>query len=321
MTTPIINVDDSNGDLSVDATIGQGAIDESHSTQPSTSKQKFKQPDSLTPLTPDQDGISSSSLPPPLNLDESYSDLVHSSPNNSPLHSPDLPPTEPSFWNKVLILLFPSLEGFSQKSFIAKLIALMVIPTNLVLTLTLPVIESDEIDSNNIEKKQTENPLQAPSIVIEDDPELVVVEAPDEERKEIKWNRWLTAAQFVFAPLFVSSVLFCKYYYYYFFRMAIKKNVNNNFINFYLDEDDSSDKIILYSFLGGVVISMLWISFTYNDKPPRFYSSLCYIGFGVAIVWIYLIANEVVGLLQVCELIRYLFLKYSEYKESLLLIL
>ena len=51
---------------------------------------------------------------------------------------------------------------------------------------------------------------------------------------------------------------------------------------------------------------MLWVLFTRDDKPPRFYSSLCFIGFGVAMVWIYLVANEVVGLLQVCELNKYL---------------
>ena len=87
----------------------------------------------------------------------------------------------------------------------------MAIPANLVLTLTLPVVEPEEIESNNIEKKPTDQ-LQPPTIVVEDDPDLVVVETPDEESKESRWNRWLTAAQFVFAPLFISSVLFCKYY-------------------------------------------------------------------------------------------------------------
>jgi len=51
---------------------------------------------------------------------------------------------------------------------------------------------------------------------------------------------------------------------------------------------------------------MSWILFTRDDKPPKIYSSLCFIGFGVAIIWIYLVANEVVGLLQVCKLIKYL---------------
>ena len=88
----------------------------------------------------------------------------------------------------------------------------MAIPINLLLILTLPVVESEEIESNNVEKVPTENRLQTPAIVIEDDPELVVVEAPDEERKETRWNRWLTAAQFVVSSLFASSVLSGKYY-------------------------------------------------------------------------------------------------------------
>lgn len=41
------------------------------------------------------------------------------------------------------------------------------------------------------------------------------------------------------------------------------------------------------------------ILFTHDGEPPKFRSLLCYVGFGVAIVWIYLVANEVVSLLQV----------------------
>jgi len=59
--------------------------------------------------------------------------------------------------------------------------------------------------------------------------------------------------------------------------------------------------IILYSFLGGAIAAKLCILFTRDDKPPRFYSLLCFMGFGVAVVWIFLVANEVVGLLQVSD--------------------
>ena len=68
--------------------------------------------------------------------------------------------------------------------------------------------------------------------------------------------------------------------------------------------DDSANKIIFFSFLGGAIAAILCILFTRDDKPPRFYSLLCFMGFGVAVVWIFLVANEVVGLLQVRELIK-----------------
>ncbi|RGB39381.1 Sodium/calcium exchanger protein [Rhizophagus diaphanus] len=299
MSIPIINFENPNGDSNVDM-IDQEVTSErnaeSLSNDPSStpvSKQDLSRSDALSiphlmliPPTSDQeatspDRISSSSsllsprspVLPPLNLNYILDGSLHSSPRNSPLqtplHFPDFPPVM-SFWDKVRLLLFPCLEGFSQKSFIAKLIALLATPGFLLLILTLPVVESEETDSDDIENKNygtTENQLQTPTIVVEHDPN-------NEERKGTRWNRWLTAAQLVFAPLFVSFVLFPGDY-----------------------------KILLFFVLGGSIASIMCILFTRDDKPPRFHSLLCYIGFGIAIVWIYLVANEVVGLLQAIGLI------------------
>src|SRR6266498_4182501 len=104
-----------------------------------------------------------------------------------------------------------------RKSYIAKFIGLMATPTILMLVITLPVVESDELESNNIEKESHPH-LENPTIVIDDDPDMVIVEMPDKDYKETRWNRWLTAAQFVFSSLFVSSVLSCKDDYYYVFK-------------------------------------------------------------------------------------------------------
>ncbi|PKY52920.1 hypothetical protein RhiirA4_347462, partial [Rhizophagus irregularis] len=305
MSIPIINFDNPNGDSNVDM-IDQEVTSERNAESLSNdpistpvSKQELSRSDALSiphlmliPPTSDQeatspDRISSSSsllsprspVLPPLNLSDLNYILdgsLHSSPRNSPLqtplHSPDFPPVM-SFWDKVRVLLFPCLEGFSQKSFIAKLIALLATPGFLLLILTLPVVESEETDSDDIENKNygtSENQLQTPTIVVEND--LAITNY--EERKGTRWNRWLTAAQLVFAPLFVSFVLFPGDY-----------------------------KILLFFVLGGSIASIMCILFTRDDKPPRFHSLLCYIGFGIAIVWIYLVANEVVGLLQAIGLI------------------
>ncbi|CAI2174918.1 11555_t:CDS:10 [Funneliformis geosporum] len=227
-------------------------IDQAQAQTP-TSRQKFG--DTLTiprlmliPPTPDHGpdshdkGSSSRSghIPLPLTLESSNFILdgaLHSSPGNSPLHSPlrspslssPLPPVI-SCWDKFQIILFPTLEGFSQKSFIAKLITLMATPANLVLILTLPVVESDEVDFNEIEEESSLHPhLETPAIVIDDDPDIVIVESS--------------------------------------------------------------------------VAATSCILFAHDDKPPRFYSLLCFMGFGVAMVWIFLVANEVVGLLQAIGLI------------------
>ncbi|CAG8508488.1 4866_t:CDS:10 [Diversispora eburnea] len=109
-------------------------------------------------------------------------------------------------------------------------------------------------------------------VVYEDDiigiQDEVIIPSPDENVKSIGWNRTLTAIQLFFAPLFTSVVLF------------------------------GDTKSIIYSLIIGITLSLLCIIFAHENEPPLFYSSLCFMGFGVAMVWIFLIANEVVSLLE-----------------------
>lgn len=48
----------------------------------------------------------------------------------------------------------------------------------------------------------------------------------------------------------------------------------------------------------GIVLSFLVNRFSTEETPPRFYGAFCFAGFMVAITWIFLVANEVVGILQ-----------------------
>ncbi|CAG8543840.1 13007_t:CDS:10 [Ambispora gerdemannii] len=50
-------------------------------------------------------------------------------------------------------------------------------------------------------------------------------------------------------------------------------------------------------------VTVLTVGIDLDDEPPPFYSSLCFLGFAIAMVWIFLVANEVVGLLQALGLI------------------
>ncbi|CAG8504084.1 2667_t:CDS:2, partial [Racocetra fulgida] len=155
---------------------------------------------------------------------------IHSSPMHSPIvttaSSPLLMPLQTSppitIWKKLQFTLFPSLTGFFEKSFVAKLTALMALPTILVLKLTLPVVEVDDIPLQEEQKNSQLRHLDTPSIVVNDDHDLAIIDEPE-----------------------------------------------NN-----------------------------------DDEPPKFYPALSFMGFGVAIVWIYLLANEVVGLLQVSCTVR-----------------
>nr|CAG8447891.1 8603_t:CDS:10 [Entrophospora candida] len=204
----------------------------------------------VIPPTPNQGPVVVSNMPPSLN--SSTIDLLpktHQEEENNddftpvpPLvlessSSPKLSPftcLRSSFWTKARATLFPSLTGFSQKSYFTKSTALMAMPAIFLLTLTLPVVEAKE--------------------------------------NEVGWNKWLTAIQFLCAPIFISSVLFAG--------------------------DKSNVIIVLYAFIFGLLASIFCILFTSEFRTPRFHSLLCFMGFGVAIVWIFLVANEVVGLLQ-----------------------
>ncbi|CAG8459941.1 12685_t:CDS:2 [Cetraspora pellucida] len=207
---------------------------------------------------------------------------IHSSPMHSPIvttvSSPILKPlqTPPSItiWKEIQSTLFPSLTGFFEKSFVAKLTALMALPMILVLKLTLPVVEVDDIPLQEEQKNNQLQNIDTPSIVVNDDHDLVIVDEPV-NKCPTGWNRWLTVVQFFFAPLFVSTVLL----------------------------SDESPIFILYAFIVGILLSMFCIFTTSDDEPPKFYSALSFMGFGVAIVWVYLLANEVVGLLQALGLI------------------
>lgn len=53
----------------------------------------------------------------------------------------------------------------------------------------------------------------------------------------------------------------------------------------------------------GVVLAGVTYYFTNPNVPPRFHTVFAYIGFGVAVMWIYCIANEIVVLLQVILII------------------
>ncbi|CAG8573941.1 11296_t:CDS:10 [Ambispora leptoticha] len=181
-----------------------------------------------------------------------------------------------NIWDNIQPIIFPSLEGFSKKSAFAKLIALLACPAILLLALTLPVVDADEIKLQEEEKKQETNESEIPTIIIEGQ-DLPIEDTPEEEPKDQRWNRCLTSTQFLLAPIFAVTVL----------------TLGN----------DTAGKYILYSFFVGIISSILCYSCTKDDEPPPFYTFLCFFGFAIGMVWIFLVANEVVALLQALGLI------------------
>lgn len=188
---------------------------------PSTPDHRFQFSTSPLSISPQEENNPSSSRF--LLDDSSLISSPMSSPSRSPILSPLLLPTATStpipfklsLLNKIQTTFFPYLTGFSQKSLLAKLTVLIACPATLLLTLTLPVVDMEDILSNGNEKDKKDDarddqpsPLPPPTIVIEDTENEVII--PEENEKSFGWNRTLTAIQFFFAPLFASIVLFGK---------------------------------------------------------------------------------------------------------------
>ncbi|KAG0055524.1 hypothetical protein BGZ83_008268 [Gryganskiella cystojenkinii] len=160
-------------------------------------------------------------------------------------------------------IYFPTLLDWDEKSPFVKFLAITSIPMVLLLTLTLPVVElcddeEEESDGNN------DTSPRVPRIVIEDENQT--------KHEYDGWSRTATTAQMLLAPIFVATVI------------------------------SSAAGEGYFSILGalgiGVVLSYAVHRFSTEEQPPRFYGPLCFVGFMVAITWIFLVANEVVGILQ-----------------------
>jgi sodium/potassium/calcium exchanger 6 len=57
-------------------------------------------------------------------------------------------------------------------------------------------------------------------------------------------------------------------------------------------------KMILYSFIGSLVVLGVLVLTTRHDRVPKYRYLFCFLGFVVSIAWISTIANEVVGVLK-----------------------
>lgn len=58
-----------------------------------------------------------------------------------------------------------------------------------------------------------------------------------------------------------------------------------------------------------IILAGVTYYFTVPEVTPRFHTVFAYIGFGVAVVWIYCIANEIVVLLQVSIILLLIIVK------------
>ncbi|KAG0376094.1 hypothetical protein BGX24_008296 [Mortierella sp. AD032] len=162
---------------------------------------------------------------------------------------------------------FPTLLGWKDKSLFFKVLAVASIPIVLLLTLTLPVVDLKEDNDTLIGSQTDGSPVEAKATSPVDGSNLYN-----------GWCQGATMVQMIVAPVFLATVV--------------------------TSAAGESLLVPVLSALGvGIVMSAVVFHFSTETKPPKFYEAFAFVGFLVAMAWIFVVANEVVGILQAVGLI------------------
>ncbi|KAF1836760.1 hypothetical protein BDW02DRAFT_207838 [Decorospora gaudefroyi] len=234
--------------------------------------------------------------------------------------------------------LFPTLMNWRDKNVFDKLLGLVASLPVFLLTITLPVVEpqKDENDEDHADlsldfalppaatprggsvdshtrsvsivlppetptdvnlskaKKPTRMPFSQPNSdslhTTADQPPQVyitdsdtVAQSPEQlpaipsSAEPKQWNRWLVIVQIFTAPSFIVVILWA---------------------NLEPENPRALVRHMLYSLTASLCVLAVILFTTTPNRAPRWRSSLCFLGFAVAIAWISTIANEVVGILR-----------------------
>jgi sodium/potassium/calcium exchanger 6 len=239
----------------------------------------------------------------------------------------------------LIATLFPTMAHWTDKSIGEKMLGIVAAPSVFLLTITLPVVESQKVDeesdlispafslpapltpiNGSIGQHQRgvvstvlepESPLSATSkartakpsadprnssasrstLVTPEDrlhsvaitngdnimlsPEQLPTTSTPEEAKP--WNRWLIILQSFTAPFFIVFIVWA---------------------NTEVEYPRALLKPTMYSLLFSLCMLAVILTTTTPNRPPRWRTLLCFMGFAVSIAWISSIANEVVGVLK-----------------------
>ncbi|KAI0049756.1 hypothetical protein FA95DRAFT_1604073 [Auriscalpium vulgare] len=194
--------------------------------------------------------------------------------------SDSIPPLKISRRRRVLYvlkrahhILFPTFHRFRSKTVLRKIAAVFAAPAVFALTVTLPVTVTPYDSSTHHHEKGL---ASADSLTMFEEEgierTLIAEEEVQEEMHELKFNKWLMAAQCALGPLFCAAVL-CK---------GMRHE----------------GWIMLGVGLAGLAAGALVAVFGDKGDLPPYHLVRCFMGFTVAIVWIMAIADEVVKVLQ-----------------------
>ncbi|KAI9012384.1 Sodium/calcium exchanger protein-domain-containing protein [Hyaloraphidium curvatum] len=196
--------------------------------------------------------------------------------------------------HKTVDLLFPWARNFASLSLFRKAIGIVSSPVWVALRLTVPVVDQATMDSAGLADPWSDgghlavNEDQHP--IAEDDDVAALPSSPSDGRPlvwrmvtrgPLRWHRWLSAINVLLFPSIVTFGI-----------SGLGASVGS-----------SNLPAGVLSALLGLLASAAFVAVTRNDRPPRWYGLLAFVGFSAGILWIYLIANQLVGLLQTMGLI------------------
>lgn len=190
--------------------------------------------------------------------------IIHPVTSRIPMANVELPEME-----KVLITLFPSMIKFAKKPLYSKMSSILSAPVIFLLTITLPVVTEESLSSTSGGVRLDEESEAVLGSMDEDD---VLVDF-DPTKNSLDWQRWLTVTHLLMSTLFASLVLTS------------------------LGLGPAALIIPIFVATGAVLAILLLLTTSAHRRPPLFWM-MCFVGFIVAVLWIYVIANEVVGVLQ-----------------------
>ena len=167
------------------------------------------------------------------------------------------------------------------------------------LTITLPVVVTPLVTEKSVEKPPAVMPGSPDSRLIDFEEEgveveraLIAEEETVEELHELKYNKWLMAAQCIFGPLWCVVVLFGESS-----NTVLKSPLIFGALG--LDEVNHEEWLLLTTAITGAAAATLVLIFSSSGEHSTMRILRCSMGFFVAIVWIMAIADEVVGVLRV----------------------
>lgn len=212
----------------------------------------------------------------------------------------------------IVSTLFPTLYDWRKKSILDKILGVVTAPSVFLLTVTLPIVESDDSPEAGphgetttgvqtpahepqrpslnvlppsspaleaLHRPESAHPHRTPTRQMSDAfPKLLLSDADSVVASDKDWNRWLVIVQIFTAPFFVTSITWAN-----------------------MDDDHSLRlyvRLALGSLLFSLILLLMLLLTTSHDRPPAYRPLLCFLGFAVAIAWISTIANEVVGVLK-----------------------